>query len=246
VLSIKVLSFEMNVERRLLTKQWKMAFGDRAGMLRDFLGWLILLYAAGHKAPGRGWAHVSSQIGVDEETLGRFALRAVGVPLRNVTAEGQRGLLQRFQSYCEQLLGVWPGPPAVLPPLPLPERCRVLLIDDLEAVRVALGRVLGRAGFDVRTAASGRLALSQMERDPSWTQVLLTDVRMPDINGVDLARTVIATWPLVRIALISAVVSSEATEVVALRDTHPSIYFLEKPLGAERVIAMVREICEKG
>ena len=66
-----------------------------------------------------------------------------------------------------------------------PVRC--LLVDDSEPVRSALASLLGGEGIEVvAQAASGLEALVMLEELPAT--VVLLDVRMPDLNGLDVAR----------------------------------------------------------
>jgi CheY-like chemotaxis protein len=77
----------------------------------------------------------------------------------------------------------------------------VLVIDDELDVRDAIKRVLERAGYSVRTvdnAADGLVALKELPAD-----IVITDVIMPKINGVDAIQSIRAQFPSVRILAIS-------------------------------------------
>src|SRR4051812_42234319 len=63
---------------------------------------------------------------------------------------------------------------------------RVMLVDDTEALRFALGRVLRLYGFDVCEAVDGRDALDHI--DTFRPQLVLTDLMMPVMDGVELIR----------------------------------------------------------
>ncbi len=77
----------------------------------------------------------------------------------------------------------------------------VLIIDDEPAVRAALTRVLGRAGYAVRVSASGDAGLSELRRQPA--DIVITDIIMPGIDGVETVRTIAREFPRVRIVAIS-------------------------------------------
>jgi len=62
----------------------------------------------------------------------------------------------------------------------------VLLVDDEEAVRDALGRVLRLAGYDVAECASGTLAMKFLRM--SKFDVMVLDLHMPDTDGLELIR----------------------------------------------------------
>src|SRR5882757_7445004 len=66
------------------------------------------------------------------------------------------------------------------------QRCRVLLVDDDETVRMQLAALLQMAGYDVYTAESGEEALRVLDKTPC--QIVLTDWQMPDMDGLALCR----------------------------------------------------------
>ena len=69
----------------------------------------------------------------------------------------------------------------------------VLLVDDEEEVRQTLVEIITGAGHRVTAAASGRRALALMERQ--HFDVILTDLRMPDIDGQQFHAEILARWP---------------------------------------------------
>jgi CheY-like chemotaxis protein len=77
----------------------------------------------------------------------------------------------------------------------------ILVIDDEPDVRDAVKRVLDRAGYTVRTADSGVGALADLERTP--TDVVITDIIMPKIDGVQVIESIRKLFPSVRIIAIS-------------------------------------------
>lgn len=81
-------------------------------------------------------------------------------------------------------------------------RTRVLLVDDDPAVRGTVGRQLEVLGCDVVTAGSGGEAIRIGERGPT-PDILLADLQLPDMNGVVMARAVLALSPLTRVAYMS-------------------------------------------
>ena len=77
----------------------------------------------------------------------------------------------------------------------------ILVIDDEPDVRDAVKRVLDRAGYSVRTTDSGVDALAELER--IRTDVVITDIIMPKIDGVQLFESIRKLFPAVRIIAIS-------------------------------------------
>lgn len=77
----------------------------------------------------------------------------------------------------------------------------ILVIDDEPDVRDAVKRVLDRAGYAVRTAESAVDALAELENIP--TDVVITDIIMPKVDGVQVIESIRKVFPLVRIIAIS-------------------------------------------
>lgn len=70
---------------------------------------------------------------------------------------------------------------------------RIVVVDDDDHVREVTEMVLASAGYSVRATASGREALRWLEEEP-WDLVIL-DLRMPEVDGPTLYREVLARWP---------------------------------------------------
>lgn len=78
---------------------------------------------------------------------------------------------------------------------------RILLVDDVAVVRMALGMVLSRAGYSVETASNGNEALSLVaQRLPD---AVITDLWMPDMDGLGLIHELQTTFPSVAIIAMS-------------------------------------------
>ena len=87
-------------------------------------------------------------------------------------------------------------------------RASVLLVDDDSAVRATTADVLGGLGYTVSQASSGREALDLLDAG-STIDVLLTDVVMPGMSGITLARRVRERWPQLPIVFISGYAEPE-------------------------------------
>jgi len=101
----------------------------------------------------------------------------------------------------------------------------VLVVDDEEAIRNALHRYLTRQGFDVRAAGSAEEALTALrERRP---ELMLCDIRMPGMSGIDLVPQVLAADPDLAVLMLSAV--NDATSA-ALCMQRGAMDYLTKPV----------------
>ncbi len=78
----------------------------------------------------------------------------------------------------------------------------VLIIDDDRLTRWSMSTVLGRAGYQVKEAVSGKAGLSKIsEASP---RVVLTDIALPDMDGFALLRAIRAQHPRLPVILMSA------------------------------------------
>jgi CheY-like chemotaxis protein len=77
----------------------------------------------------------------------------------------------------------------------------VLVVDDELDVRDAIKRVLERAGYSVRTTAGAAEALAELRR--CHADVVITDIIMPKINGVEAIESIRREFPGVRVIAIS-------------------------------------------
>ncbi len=78
----------------------------------------------------------------------------------------------------------------------------VLIVDDAGIVRLACQRVLTKAGYNVRTAENGREALEKMQDEP--VSVVLLDLKMPLVNGLELMRPLRDLWPETEVVIMTA------------------------------------------
>ena len=83
-----------------------------------------------------------------------------------------------------------------------PLKGNVLLVDDDPAVAKVLGALLGQAGLTVHTASNGQEALALLGRKP--IDVVVSDVRMPGMDGMQLLAEVSKSWPDVPVILLTA------------------------------------------
>ena len=85
---------------------------------------------------------------------------------------------------------------------PTPPRSRLLLVDDHDVGRKSLARLLEAMGFDVTSVADGTSALHALDIQPDF-DFLLTDVRLPDLDGREIVEVARQREPRPLIALIT-------------------------------------------
>ena len=113
----------------------------------------------------------------------------------------------------------------------------VLLVEDEPAVRSLAAMILGRIGYRVLTAEDGASALNLWKEHGSEVDVLLTDVIMPQMSGVELAQKIRALNPGLRVLFMSGYTD----DTIAKHGLRPNeIPMLEKPFTAESLAAKLR------
>jgi CheY-like chemotaxis protein len=80
---------------------------------------------------------------------------------------------------------------------------RILVADDEDAIRTLVARALRQDGHDVVTAADGAEALDVLARENGAFELLLTDIRMPVMDGIALALAAARDHPAVTILLMT-------------------------------------------
>lgn len=114
---------------------------------------------------------------------------------------------------------------------------QILIVDDEESIRFSLKRALERDGHDVAAATDGRQALHLMQHQ--IFDLILTDLKMDDVNGVELMRQVQAISPDTAVIMLTGYATLESA-IEALRQG--AVDYLVKPCSS----ADVRASVEKG
>jgi hypothetical protein len=78
----------------------------------------------------------------------------------------------------------------------------ILVVDDEPEVRAVVGEFLEDFGYRVALADSGSEALARLRDDPS-VELLLTDIRMPEMSGIELADAATQQNPRLKVILMS-------------------------------------------
>lgn len=119
-------------------------------------------------------------------------------------------------------------------------RPRCLVVDDEPRLRQVLVRLMEIDGFRCSEAGSGVDALAELEREPA--RLVLTDLRMPKMDGIELLKQVRGRWPDTAVMLITAVADVEvAVSCLSLG----AVDYLTKPFHLEEVRARVAQAMEK-
>ena len=117
---------------------------------------------------------------------------------------------------------------------------RVLVADDDRAIRESLGRALELEGYDVITVADGAAALSTVRDLPA--DVLVLDVMMPGVNGLDVCRVLRADRDRTPILMLTA--RTETPDRIAGLDAGADDY-MPKPFDLDELLARLRALVRR-
>jgi len=118
----------------------------------------------------------------------------------------------------------------------------ILLVEDDEAVRAVAERSLGRFGYDVITATGGEEALRIAEEYDGTISLLLTDIMMPGMNGIEVARAVARIRGGILIFFMSGYADQDLVRQGLLE---PGTHFLQKPFTPQELAVRIRTILDR-
>jgi DNA-binding NtrC family response regulator len=116
-------------------------------------------------------------------------------------------------------------------------KIRLLLVDDERQFVEVMTQRLARRGFDVIGASSGREALDRLAAD-AGVDVVLLDVKMPGMNGIEATRRIKQAHPLLEIVILTGHAAIDSA-VEAIR--HGAYDYLMKPADLDELIAKVKQ-----
>jgi CheY-like chemotaxis protein len=131
--------------------------------------------------------------------------------------------------------------PASLVRRPLPGTETILLVEDEAGVRKLLREVLQRSGYTVLEARDAPEALRKVATHPGPVGLLLTDVVMPRMTGVELARRIRGQRPGVKVLYISGYADNESLPREGLERGEA---FLQKPFTPDLLLDKMREVLD--
>ncbi len=185
--------------------------------------------------------------------VGRGSGMGLAIVYGTVTEHGGRVWAERSPSGGAQFVVELPlpgaptaivdeGPPA-LQQRPLEGRGEhMLVVDDEMSIRMLTREILGTSGYVVDIAASGEEALERLEE--ARYDLVIADVRMPGMDGVDLHARIRERWPelLPQLIFITGDTESERTATL-LREE--GVQHLEKPFHTAQLLRSVREVLDR-
>ncbi|MET0514385.1 MAG: sigma-54 dependent transcriptional regulator [Nitrospiraceae bacterium] len=117
---------------------------------------------------------------------------------------------------------------------------KILVVDDEQSMRDVLSIMLKRAGYSVTTASDGEEAVGHIHKE--IFDLVITDLRMPKMGGLDVLKTVKACSPETVVLVITAFASAESA-VEAMK--HGAYDYLTKPFQVDEVQLIIRNALER-
>ncbi|MBS1685559.1 MAG: sigma-54-dependent Fis family transcriptional regulator [Bacteroidetes bacterium] len=116
----------------------------------------------------------------------------------------------------------------------------VLIIDDDKALQMLLARIISKEGFDVLTAGDARSGLKVLEKEK--VMVVMSDVNLPDANGIELVQTIKTKYPFTEIIVITGY-GTIADGVMAIKNG--AFDYLVKGDDNTKIIPLINKAIEK-
>ena len=115
--------------------------------------------------------------------------------------------------------------------------CRILVIDDETSIQTLLKEILVAEGYHVRGAHTARLALSVI-RDEEF-DVVISDISLPDVDGVELVRQICMEFPHVSVIAMSGFMAAISPAMLHHAGTAAT---LQKPFTASELLCSLSEL----
>ena len=119
---------------------------------------------------------------------------------------------------------------------------RVLVVDDEAAVRGIVAQLLGRGGYEAKTASGAGEALRELKEDPAY-DLVMTDVMMPEVDGLSLLDRIGVDYPGMPVVMFTAV---HDIHVATNAFRRGAIDYLLKPFERAQLLSVVTRAVEHG
>jgi two-component system, cell cycle sensor histidine kinase and response regulator CckA len=159
----------------------------------------------------------------------------------DVYSEPDRGTtfriyLPRHLTHLDRATKLRPAPPDAV-------GCEtILLVEDESMILKMAERILGGLGYQVLAAVSPGEAIRQAREHGGEIHLLLTDVVMPEMNGRDLARNLLLSYPSLKCLFMSGYTADVIAHHGVLDE---GVAFIQKPFSTSEIAAKIREVLDR-
>ena len=114
---------------------------------------------------------------------------------------------------------------------------KILIVEDDEPVRTLAARALERDGHDVETAEDGELGLDRIRHNDGGYDLVVSDIRMPAMDGIEMAKAAARLYPKLKIMLVTGY-AEQREQAEDLRDIIVEV--VPKPFTLAQIREKVR------
>jgi DNA-binding NtrC family response regulator len=116
---------------------------------------------------------------------------------------------------------------------------KVLIVDDEETLTWSMAKSLSkdRDKYSILVANTGKEALSILKNNS--VDLVISDIRMPDVNGLDILTTIRNNFPDTKVIIMTAYGSSDIQKEATKRG---SLYYVEKPFEIDDIRKLILKI----
>ncbi len=120
----------------------------------------------------------------------------------------------------------------------------IIIVDDSETVRNQLKRAFEENGHDVFEAENGRIGLDSIKKNKDEIDVILCDVNMPEMDGLEMVRLVHEDDQINKIPIFMLTTEASKASKEMARD-QGVLAWITKPFKPEKVVSVVVKVLEK-
>lgn len=120
------------------------------------------------------------------------------------------------------------------------QKGRLLIIDDEERLRKLLSRILQLEGYEVFEAGTAKEGLKKLAQEA--IEVIISDVKLPDSNGIELTKKIKAGWPAIEIIVLTAY-GTISDGVMAIKNG--AFDYITKGDDNEKIIPLISKAMDK-
>ena len=117
---------------------------------------------------------------------------------------------------------------------------KILVVDDERIICAGCEKILGEAGYQVKTTLSARKALEMLKEEPF--DIVITDIKMPELSGIELLEIIRKEYPEITVIVITGY-STVETAVEAMK--LGAFDYLPKPFTSDQVTLVIKKAVER-
>ena len=117
----------------------------------------------------------------------------------------------------------------------------ILVIDDEDMLRDVLKEVLEMVGFSALFASSGRAGIQLFEENRGRVQLILMDILMPEMSGLETHKEIKAIDPDMKFIFMSGFPDKDA---LSLRELVGEYVFVKKPFSVKEIVSHIKQVLE--